>query len=291
MVSPALMGSTGVVPLTVISVIPDIVHHMAVLLTQAQHEIFLATNYWEASGAAKVLTDAMRELSRRVVERKGNPIVIKLMYDRGNPKQMVQPHQTVDAKIYTDKAVKLPAPEDVPGLLLEVQNYHVPPVGTFHAKYMVVDRKVAILQSNNIQDRVNMEMMVHIEGPIVQSFYDMALLSWWHAMSPPLPLLMAAPTYSVPGNAAQYQFGKDHPIAAAHGDLNQASNNAAATLSAQNKATERRHHSKDDIAEPVRDPVKSRTNDDRIWDATSEAEAQRVNASASGDLTTHLSKS
>lgn len=50
-------------------------------------------------------------------------------------------------------------------------------------------------------------MMTHLEGPIVQSVYDMALLSWSIAMKPPLPLLgQAMPTVS--GN---YAFGKDNP--------------------------------------------------------------------------------
>jgi phosphatidylserine/phosphatidylglycerophosphate/cardiolipin synthase-like enzyme len=81
--------------------------------------------------------------------------VDRAVYDRGNPSQLINPHQNVDVKTYTDDKVKLPSPEEIPGINLEVQNYHVPPVGTFHAKYMVVDRKIAILNSNNIQDRVS----------------------------------------------------------------------------------------------------------------------------------------
>lgn len=77
------------------------------------------------------------------------------MYDRGNPQQVLRPHQPVDAKTYTGDKIKLPSPEEIPGVIMEVQNYHEPPVGTFHAKYMVVDRKVALLNSNNIQDRVS----------------------------------------------------------------------------------------------------------------------------------------
>jgi phosphatidylserine/phosphatidylglycerophosphate/cardiolipin synthase-like enzyme len=76
------------------------------------------------------------------------------VYDRGNPSQFVHAHQIVPEKTYTGEKVKLPAPHEIPGIVMEVVNYHVPPVGTFHAKYMVVDRKFAILQSNNIQDRV-----------------------------------------------------------------------------------------------------------------------------------------
>lgn len=39
---------------------------------------------------------------------------------------------------------------------------------------MIVDRKVTLVNSDNIQDRANMEMMVHLEGPIVDSLYDTA---------------------------------------------------------------------------------------------------------------------
>jgi hypothetical protein len=63
-------------------------------------------------------------------------------------------------------------------------------MGTFHAKYMVVDRRIAVLNSNNIQDRVNLEQMIHLEGPIVESFYDMSLLSWGEPLDPPLPFLV-----------------------------------------------------------------------------------------------------
>lgn len=74
----------------------------------------------------------------------------------------------VDEKTYTGDKVKLPHPHEIPGVQLEVLNYHEPPVGTFHSKYMVVDRKIAILNSNNIQDRVNVEMMLHIGEPLLR---------------------------------------------------------------------------------------------------------------------------
>jgi hypothetical protein len=32
-------------------------------------------------------------------------------------------------------------------------------LGTFHSKFMVVDRKIGIISSNNIQDNSNMEMV------------------------------------------------------------------------------------------------------------------------------------
>lgn len=54
------------------------------------------------------------------------------------------------------------------------------------------------------KDRVNVEMMTHIEGPIVDSFYDMALLSWSAALEPPFPLLSHAPS----GNERLNQYSE-----------------------------------------------------------------------------------
>lgn len=77
---------------------------------------------------------------------------------------------------------------------------------------MIVDRKVALVNSNNIQDRANMEMMVHLEGPIVDAFYDMALISWFRPMYPRLPLLTRP--FEIPEGG--YKFGMDNEYASVH---------------------------------------------------------------------------
>lgn len=57
----------------------------------------LATNFWVASKSSKIITDAMRELSRRA-EKRGRKVVFKLIYDRGNPKQVIENHIVVPEK-------------------------------------------------------------------------------------------------------------------------------------------------------------------------------------------------
>jgi hypothetical protein len=57
------------------------------IIVRAEKEVFLATNYWQASGASKFITDGMIELNRRAKAR-DQKIVFKLMYDRGNLKQV-----------------------------------------------------------------------------------------------------------------------------------------------------------------------------------------------------------
>jgi phosphatidylserine/phosphatidylglycerophosphate/cardiolipin synthase-like enzyme len=164
----------------------DIVRHMSNVIARAEREVFLATNYWQNSVAAKYITNAIRELDRRAGAR-GTRIVLKILYDRGSPRQLYEPHYIVSEKEFTGEKVNLPHPSEIPNIDMEVMNFHTPLMGTFHAKYVVVDRRVALLQSNNIQDNDNLEMLVHLEGPIVDSLYDMALISWHKRLNPPLP--------------------------------------------------------------------------------------------------------
>ncbi|KAI1131360.1 hypothetical protein F5Y10DRAFT_233931 [Nemania abortiva] len=205
MVSPCLMGSSGTVPLTIISVLPDIVRHMSNLIVRAEKEVFLATNFWQNSVASRYITNAIRELSRRAQAR-GTRITMKIIYDRGNPRQVFDPHYIVSESEYVGDAVALPPAKDIPGIDLQVMNYHQPILGTFHAKFMMVDRKIGVIQSNNIQDNDNLEMMVQVEGPIVDSLYDMAMISWHKKLDPPLPSLRSPATSA----AGMTSFNESH---------------------------------------------------------------------------------
>ncbi|KAL4908284.1 hypothetical protein BDW74DRAFT_166062 [Aspergillus multicolor] len=200
-VSPPLMGSNGIVPLTIIAPLPDICRHMANCIVRAEKEVFLATNYWIFSDASTLITNALKELSKRTGER-GQKVVVKILYDRGDPKQVWENRLNVDEKKYATGKVNLPANEEVPHLDMQVINYHRPIFGTFHAKFMIVDRRIGLLQSNNIQDNDNMEMMIRVEGAIVDSLYDTALISWGKALEPPLPML-DSPAATAPLPSAQ----------------------------------------------------------------------------------------
>lgn len=104
---------------------------------------------------------------------------------------------TVTEEQWTSDKVNIPPSKEIPNLDLQVVNYHRPVFGTFHSKFTVIDRRIALLQSSNIQDNDNLEMLAHIEGPIVDSFYDTALLSFGKPLDPPLPLL-ESPAVSAP---------------------------------------------------------------------------------------------
>lgn len=180
---------------------------MSNLIAKAQHEVFLATNFWKHSEGSRLIDNAIRELSKRAIGE-SRRVCVKIMYDRGDVKQVITPHQSVPAKVFADVkgAIRLPHPDDIPNVDLEVVNYHRPPLGTFHAKFMVVDRKIAITQSNNIQDNDNLELMCQFEGDIVDSLYDMSLITWNNALRPPLPCLNKPATGSTPPTFS----GEDH---------------------------------------------------------------------------------
>jgi phosphatidylserine/phosphatidylglycerophosphate/cardiolipin synthase-like enzyme len=85
--SPSLMGSNGVCPLTIMATVPDICRHMSNVIARAEHEVYLATNFWMYSEPSRLITNALRELSRKAVE-KNRRVVVKIIYDRGSVKQV-----------------------------------------------------------------------------------------------------------------------------------------------------------------------------------------------------------
>ena len=86
-VSPPVMGGTGVVPLSIVAPLPDLCRHLANCIVRAKHEIFLGTNFWIHSDAATLVTNAIRELSKRAGQE-GRKVIMKMVYDRGDPRQV-----------------------------------------------------------------------------------------------------------------------------------------------------------------------------------------------------------
>ncbi len=206
MVSPPLMGSYGSIPLSVIAPLSDIVRHMSNIIVRAQKEVLFATCSWSPSDAIHLVSDALKELSRRAGAR-GERVVVKIIYDKASAKQFIDSHQKLPEGVYSGEKIQLPHPEEIPHLDMEVASLHKPLLGTLHAKFMVVDRKVGIAESNNMEDNCNMEMMTHLEGPIVDSLYDCFLVTWDKAFVPTLP------THNSP--ARQGGLGTSNPTATA----------------------------------------------------------------------------
>lgn len=175
-------------------------------IVRAEKEVILATNYWQPSNSVNTISDSLRELSRRAGRRGKKQLPVKIMWDRGTLSQLVDNHAMVNQA--GREALKLPPLSEIPNLHLEVINFHRPVMGTFHAKFLIVDRRVALLNSNNIQDRPNLEMMIHLEGPVVESFYDIFLYSWHHRLQPALPCLTTPQTWGA--SKEDYRFREEN---------------------------------------------------------------------------------
>ena len=224
-VSPALLATTGIVPLSIFSTGPDIIGHYYDCIVSARQEVIVMTNYWQGGKNVDTIAAALRELDRREKMRKGKGasmvedgykgrIVVKLMWDRG-PQTLADLFRL--RKVVPQSAWKtngLPTAEEIPNLAMEVLNYHRPIMGTFHAKLLLVDRQVALINSNNIQDRPNLESCSRYEGDIVNAIYDMALISWGNRMDPPLPCL-TKPARCDPGVKAFVPSGEAPAVSAA----------------------------------------------------------------------------
>jgi phosphatidylserine/phosphatidylglycerophosphate/cardiolipin synthase-like enzyme len=185
-VSPCLIGTSGIIPLTIISTIPDIMQHYYHCIVHAKKEVLLATNYWQKSESVNIIGKALRDLNKRA-GNENRHIIVKIMIDHPTINNLTHFHSILPINKWTD--YDIPLPNEIPNISLQINNFHRIIMGTFHAKFMVVDRRIALLNSNNIQDRPNLEMMSHFEGDIVNSFYDTFLISWWLPFEPNLVCL------------------------------------------------------------------------------------------------------
>lgn len=155
--------------------------HYYHVIVNAQKEILFATMYWEKSQSSNMISKAFRDLNKRAASE-NRRVIIKLMMDHPTVSNAIYFHYIIPSNKWSYYGI--PSPEEIPNISLEVHNYHHIIMGTFHSKFLIVDRKLALLNSNNIQDRPNLEMMSHFQGDIVNSFYDAFLISWWIPFQP-----------------------------------------------------------------------------------------------------------
>lgn len=201
-VSPRLIGTSGVIPLTIISTIPDIMRYFYSAIVHAQKEILFATCWWEKGETAEMMCSALRDLNKRAAQER-RKVVVKFMFDHFRPANITHSHAIVPLDKWAH--YNIPTTDELPHISLEINTSHRLIMGASHVKFLVVDRKIALLNSNNIYDRPNFEMMVHYEGDVVNAFYDIFIISWSIPFKPDLVCLQdETPAYQ------DFQFGNDN---------------------------------------------------------------------------------
>lgn len=89
-VSPALLGTSGVVPLSIISIIPDIMLQYADCIKASKREVLIATNAWEPGRCVDIVVAAIRELNKTCA-REGRRVMVKLLMDAASIRNAIQP--------------------------------------------------------------------------------------------------------------------------------------------------------------------------------------------------------
>ncbi len=160
--------------------------HYYHVIVHAKKEVLFATCWWGKGETANIMGNALRDLNKRAAREKRH-VIVKLMIDHFTKANLAHSHAILPPSKFAH--CNIPTSEELPFISLEVNTYHRMIMGLTHSKFLIVDRKIALLNSNNIYDRPNLEMMVHYEGDIVNSFYDTFLISWEISLRPDLVCL------------------------------------------------------------------------------------------------------
>ena len=140
-------------------------------IESARKEILISTSFWEGDSlSAHMICSAIKH----VVKCKNIPV--RIIVDNGNIKNIFKTNRVIDNEGMAALGFH--------GLNLDdhdilMRSIHLPIFGTIHCKFMVIDREIAILSSNNIQDRPNIELGIQLRGSAVCGFIDMFRKLWY----------------------------------------------------------------------------------------------------------------
>eukprot|EP01112_Ceratiomyxa_fruticulosa_P005373 TRINITY_DN1599_c1_g1_i1.p1 TRINITY_DN1599_c1_g1~~TRINITY_DN1599_c1_g1_i1.p1 ORF type:complete len:524 (+),score=59.51 TRINITY_DN1599_c1_g1_i1:189-1760(+) len=176
MISPRLLSTSGIVRATLLGTTCDIIRYIAKCMLNAEKEILFSTGFWkDDSKSAKLVRDGFIALNNVLQQKNGNKITVKMMWCRGQHRRSVHTQAAVNKKVLDN--INVPTLE-CPYLDFEAMDFYRLFLGVLHFKFMIIDRRTLLIFSNNINDKPNVEMCVHLEGDIVNSYYDTFVINW-----------------------------------------------------------------------------------------------------------------
>lgn len=173
-IDAGLAVTSGVTPEFILSSLHDIVKFICRTIETAEVEILLSTSYWEG----KSLSAFMIARSCRQVLVRHPRVIIRIIVDNGTKENIGKKNNIREISRENWKQELGIDHRTLPSCDMRVKSIHVPLLGTMHAKYVVVDRKIVVLSSNNVQDRPNAELAVSMIGEVCNSFVDIFYTSW-----------------------------------------------------------------------------------------------------------------
>ena len=165
-----LISTKGMIKDWQFSSLSQIIDKHCQLLSNAKYEILFVTSYWEGeSASAQKISSELKKICNV-----GSKISIKILVDNGKPSNLWKNTRVIaGTELNTMKLGAMTPDADV-----KVKSKHMPVLGTIHAKFIVLDRSIAILSSNNVQDRGNLEFSCTLFGPVVNGFVNIFETLW-----------------------------------------------------------------------------------------------------------------
>ena len=180
---PAILCSSSVIEDFISGTGEDIFTKAIIpLLLSAKQEVILVTCFWAASPSLSKLSSALVELSRKIISQRLPRIRVRLcfssrslwqkMFHTTSPKgESYQPSKWVSK-------LGLPSPDLLQGLDLQIKSLFFLPFSVLHPKFVIVDRKVALLPSCNVSFELWLECCLKVSGPVVDRIFAFWAETW-----------------------------------------------------------------------------------------------------------------
>ncbi|CAF9929910.1 MAG: hypothetical protein HETSPECPRED_007496 [Heterodermia speciosa] len=152
------------------------------LILSAQSEVILVTCFWACSPSLTKLSAALIELSRRSLAEGLPRIRVRLCFSSRSLLQKLLHSTNCGGEKYPPSAwaskLGLPPPEQLQGLELQVKSLFFLPFSVLHPKFVIVDRRVALLPSCNVSWETWLECCLQISGPVVSKLRRFWTETW-----------------------------------------------------------------------------------------------------------------
>ncbi|KAF2746678.1 phospholipase D/nuclease [Sporormia fimetaria CBS 119925] len=164
------------------------------LLETTNQELILVTCFWAKSESLTTLNSILMNLSNKGI-RQSSKIRVRLCFSSLSLWQKLFHEQSgcgqeYDSRVWKSK-LGLPGPDELMGLDLTVKSIFILPFSVMHPKFMIIDRKMAVLPSCNISWEDWFEGYVTFTGAAVTAllrFY----CHFWERRHMPVDLLISA---------------------------------------------------------------------------------------------------
>ncbi len=153
-------------------------------IESAQHEVILVTCFWASSPSLTNLSSTLRALSNRHASRPtGIPkLRVRLCFSSRSLFQKLFHTSSPAGYIYPPlqwvSKLGLPSPEELQGLDLQVKSIFIRPFSVMHPKFVIIDRRFALLPSCNLSWETWLECCLPLTGPIVSSLLQFWRYTW-----------------------------------------------------------------------------------------------------------------